>query len=191
MQDFIPNGTGNSRYLKSVASFLTDYPNYAAFAAALIAGTLPLDLNGVNPSGYSQLGTPLNKANLLDDATATALELSDQTVNGALLKLNERAKIQVVTYVGDGTYGSSNPNTLAFDFKPQIVFIAGDPDTFYGIYIQGVLQAYPVGSSASSAIKKVSWSGNNLSWYAEVGYGDNAPAQQNVSGKTYHAVAFG
>lgn len=52
VQDGIIKGTGNSRYLKSVANFLSLYPNYEAFAAALIAGELPIDLNGINEAGW-------------------------------------------------------------------------------------------------------------------------------------------
>ena len=70
MQDGIMKGTGNSRYLKSIADFLTQYPTYQEFAAALAAGTLPVDLNGINETGWEQLGTALNKANLLSDETA-------------------------------------------------------------------------------------------------------------------------
>ena len=70
MQDGIIKGTGNSRYLKSIADFLTQYPTYNDFAAALAAGTLPIDLNGINETGWDQLGTALNKANLLSDETA-------------------------------------------------------------------------------------------------------------------------
>ena len=59
MKDFVPLGTGNSRFLKSVANFLTLYPDYASFAAALVAGTLPVDFNGINTAGVAQSGTPL------------------------------------------------------------------------------------------------------------------------------------
>ena len=69
MKDFTAKGAGNSRYLKSVSNFLTLYPTYADFAAALVAGTLPVDMNGINPDGILQAGTPLTKANLLDDTT--------------------------------------------------------------------------------------------------------------------------
>lgn len=91
MKDFVPKGTGNSRFLKSVSNFLSLYPDYNSFAQALVAGTLPIDLNGVNSAGYTQLGTALNKANLLDDTTAAALELTgDPTVNQALYALSQK-----------------------------------------------------------------------------------------------------
>lgn len=80
MQDGIIKGTGNSRYLKSISNFLTQYPTYQDFVAALVAGTLPIDLNGINETGWDQLGTALNKANLLSDETAEALGLTSEAV---------------------------------------------------------------------------------------------------------------
>ena len=77
-------GTGNSRFLKSVSNFKTLYPTYDDFVAALVTGTLPIDLNGINPDGWTQQGTPLNKANLLSDDVANGLGLTDDaTPNGA------------------------------------------------------------------------------------------------------------
>lgn len=78
MQDAIINETGNSRYLRSIAGFLQAYPTYEDFAAALIAGTLPIDLAGINVDGFAQLGTDLNKANLLTDATAALADLGPE-----------------------------------------------------------------------------------------------------------------
>lgn len=84
-------GTGNSRFLKSVADFKSKYPTYDAFVEALVAGTLPIDLNGINPDGWTQQGTPLNKATLLSDSTAAKLNLSgDATVDSALGALTNR-----------------------------------------------------------------------------------------------------
>lgn len=89
MTDGVIAGTGNSRYLKSVSNFLTLYPTYADFVAALVAGTLPFDLNGINAANWTQVGTPLSKVNLLSDATETELwgDADDRTVNQALSKL--------------------------------------------------------------------------------------------------------
>lgn len=89
MKDSIIAQSGNSRYLKSVANFLNLYPTYEAFAQALIAGTLPIDLNGINPAGWQQIGTLLGKANLLSDETETAIwgDAADRTVNDALNKI--------------------------------------------------------------------------------------------------------
>ena len=85
MQDAIIKETGNSRYLRSIAGFLQAYPTYQDFAAALIAGTLPVDLAGVNADGFAQTGTGLNKANLLTDATAALADLGPEATPNEML----------------------------------------------------------------------------------------------------------
>lgn len=91
MQDAVALGTGNSRYLKSVSGFMSLYPTYESFVAALVAGTLPIDLNGINPDGWAQLGTALDKAHMLTDATGALMGLgSEATVNDALATLAQK-----------------------------------------------------------------------------------------------------
>ena len=70
MKDSVILGTGNSRYLKSVADFKTLYPTYDDFAAALVTGTLPIDLNGINAAGFQQIGDALGMHTLLKSSTA-------------------------------------------------------------------------------------------------------------------------
>lgn len=76
MQDAIIKGIGNSRYLKTVGEALSLYPTYEDFLQAMIAGTFPVDFNGINKDGWTQLGTLLNKANLLSDTVISTLGLS-------------------------------------------------------------------------------------------------------------------
>ena len=85
MQDGIIAGNGNSRYLKTVAAALSLYPTYQDFMTALIAGTFPIDLNGINEAGWSQLGTALNKATFLKDATAALYGLTEDAVPDEVL----------------------------------------------------------------------------------------------------------
>lgn len=76
MQDAIIKGIGNSRYLKTVGEALSLYPTYEDFLQAMIEGTFPVDFNGINKDGWTQQGTPLNKANLLSDTVISTLGLS-------------------------------------------------------------------------------------------------------------------
>ena len=69
-------GSGNSRYLKTVGEALSLYPTYEDFLQAMIAGTFPVDFNGINKDGWTQQGTLLNKANLLSDTVISTLGLS-------------------------------------------------------------------------------------------------------------------
>lgn len=87
MQDEIIKKTGDSRYLKSVSDFLKRYSTYESMAAALVAGTLPVDFNGKNKAGIAQEGTPLTTKNLLSDETAEIIRKfggkKPETVNEA------------------------------------------------------------------------------------------------------------
>lgn len=83
MRDTIIKGTGNSRYLKSSLEGITTWEQ---FRVALLAGTLPIDLNGVNEEGMQQLGSPLNKATLLKDNTAGLYGLTAEALPDDVLQ---------------------------------------------------------------------------------------------------------
>lgn len=123
MQDGIIAETGNSRYLRSIAGFLQAYPTYEAFAAALIAGTLPIDWNGKNPDGWAQQGTELSKANLLTDVTAALADLGPEatpdqmfaalankagTAESSVSQLTQKLNGLISYGTADLTAGSSN-----------------------------------------------------------------------------------
>lgn len=76
MYDSVPKGTGDSRFLKSVEDFMERYPTYQDFAAALVAGTMPVDI-GLNADGWLVLGMALAKMNLLQDETAESLGIEN------------------------------------------------------------------------------------------------------------------
>lgn len=203
MQDFIPIGTGNSRYLKSVENFKTLYPTYDAFAAALVAGTLPVDFNGINEAGVLQKGMALNKYNLLKDATAALFGLSGSAVpddvfaaikpliNAANTNANSRAKITQGSYVGTGTYGESNPNTLTFDFIPKFVLVLCEDSSFHKALIMLNPSRYGICSAGSSGYYPVTWSAKTVSWYYDGGTGGEVLQQMNSDKKTYHYTAIG
>lgn len=81
MQDMIPKGTGNSRYLKSS---IPESTTWQQFLTMLRNGTFPIDLNGINPSGITQEGTPLNKSTLFSDTTKARYPSGTETVDQAL-----------------------------------------------------------------------------------------------------------
>lgn len=83
MIDSVLKGTGNSRFLKSAVPAGT---SWADALAMLQAGTFPIDLNGINNAGFQQVGTPLNKANLLKDATAAQIGLPPSTTPDGMFR---------------------------------------------------------------------------------------------------------
>ena len=140
MQDGIIKGTGNSRYLKSISNFLQQYPTYQDFVAALVAGTLPIDLNGINETGWDQLGTALNKVNLLSDETVQAfgdlltLDTPGNPVpNDAFIALLNARFGMVQYHILNSETFSTNASTITFQFQPEDIFrnlsIILDPST--------------------------------------------------------------
>lgn len=78
-------------------------------------------------------GTSLNKANLLTDATAAAIlaefGVTPDTPNEALAAVTAGSgKIELQSYAGTGTYGTSNPTSLTFVHEPKLVIIYGNTD---------------------------------------------------------------
>lgn len=98
----------------------------------------------------------------------------------------ETARIAFGSYVGTGTYGADNPNSLTFGFTPAVVLLAAANVT-YGVPTV-LLRSMPAlpGPSGSMTIN-LTWDGDSLSWYAV----NNANAQGNQEGATYYYVAIG
>ena len=93
MIDSVLKGTGNSRFLKSAVPAGT---SWADALAMLQAGTFPIDFNGINTEGFQQVGTPLNKANLLKDATAAQIGLPPSTTpDGMFQALGNMGELHV------------------------------------------------------------------------------------------------
>lgn len=113
MQDLVTLGNGNSRFLKSVADFKTLYPTYDDFVTALMAGTLPVDFNGLNPDGIDQMGTPLNKK-LFDHVIAaygvTGGEATAYTLVGNGFVLTDGATIRFRLHATSGENPTINVN---------------------------------------------------------------------------------
>lgn len=114
MQDAVIKGIGNSRYLKTVGEALSLYPTYEDFLQAMIAGTFPVDFNGINKDGWTQQGTPLNKANLLSDTVISTLGLStgaNSTPNDAFNVLANIGNVHVwrKTSVSESPYYELGP----------------------------------------------------------------------------------
>ena len=146
MIDSVIAGTGNSRYLRTSISAST---TWADALTMLRAGTFPIDLAGINISGFTTLGTALNSDTLLKSAIITALGLeADATPSDAweaVLALIA-TKQDELTFDNTPTSGSSNPvtsggiftalgtkqDTLTFDNAPTSG--STNPVTSGGIY---------------------------------------------------------
>lgn len=119
-------------------------------------------------------------------------------------RLGDKARVQVVSYVGTGTYGESNPCRLTFDFPPKVVmFLRGykkgstqfgnltashsddnkivTPESLVTTYTRYNGFGGPFGSYA-----KKSEDGKTIFWYNE-----QSSTQGNDTGYTYYFLAIG
>lgn len=103
-------------------------------------------------------------------------------------------QIYTGSYVGTGTYGEDNPNTLTFPFRPKMWSVVGTtrPDTDYYASLSNVCflpwglegNARLYGSSSLTAT--ISYEDNTVEFYSS-----NTSPQLNESGWTYYYVALG
>lgn len=115
-------------------------------------------------------------------------------------RLGDKARVQVVSYVGTGTYGESNPNSLTFDFVAKFIMELGSSSGKEGIYFpgEGGVATIPnfldndyrsrcgFGDLAYSWCKK-STDGKTITWYST----RDQYKQENSAGVTYYYVAIG
>lgn len=143
MTDTIIKGTGNSRTLKTVPNAAALYPDFDAFLAAMIAGTLPIDIGPLNPTGLQQHGTDLNKANLLTDETEKALwgSSANRTPDQALSQIkslitgaiNQSVKFATGSYMGTG---NKNGKTFNVGKAVNILFVFCESYDNHGIFVR-------------------------------------------------------
>lgn len=121
-----------------------------------------------------------------------------------------KATIATGSYVGTGTFGENNKNTLTFPFVPKIVFISTPsvvasgttsatyyaPATLvYGSDIGFVSQSTESAERSYNIPLILSWVENTLSWYyvntSTSSTGMTPSYQLNYSGMVYNWVAIG
>ena len=132
-----------------------------------------------------------------DNAKIEAAIKDLETSTAQALAAAGNCNIVVGSYVGTGTHGSSNPNTLTFDFEPKILFL--DVSTrvtasgmnskipAYSILLRGATEA----STATGSTLNVIWNGNSVSWYYDGKGTDYSSTQYNTAEQTYYYIALG
>lgn len=152
--------------------------------------------NGNGTVSYLGLGDTIKYVNSpsVDDYPPSA---PDGYVYTPLGQLGNKVQIETGSYVGTGTYGSSNPNSLAFGFVPKLIFIFVSPSSaetgnnaiipaisLTNSYLNG---GYLYGSLVNGANFYAKIDANNVSWY----YTGSESAQMNHSGWRYNYIAIG
>ena len=115
-------------------------------------------------------------------------------------QLGGGARIEVGSYVGTGTYGESNPNTITFDFAPKLVWIIGPSNGSFNVTNTPVLLIYDrtfyyngnIDNTSGVLNLGVTWGDKFVSYYYKSGFnGYESVAQLNANGETYSYIAIG
>lgn len=112
--------------------------------------------------------------------------------------LKSAAKVQVGTYIGTGTAGKGNPNTITFNFEPKLVFIYSVQTQLEGstqhirhaFYVYGGQMMIADSYQGTGGSNRVTINGNTMSWYNN-NASANAALQLNTSGAQYAYAAIG
>ena len=128
----------------------------------------------------------------VNSSNPSAYPINDGYTYNALGRLGQKAQLATGSYTGTGTYGTSTPNSLTFDFTPKYVVVAkSGANTFYSSnpILWWVTPDATVSASTgnNSYAASASLSGNTLSWYNASG----ASYQLNTSNAVYQYVAIG
>lgn len=159
----------------------------------------------------TELGTALNKANLLTDATAAAIAAAfgstPDTPNEALALLAGAANVEIIEYVGTGTYGAGNKCSVTFTHEPKFVIevpsgAASVVSNYYGYTallpwakMKSCYEAYPTNCkfalmNNTNGYMNYTLSNDNKTlewWYASA---SQAEQQLNASNQTYYFISW-
>lgn len=93
-------------------------------------------------------------------------------------------KTAITSYTGTGTYGSANPSSLTFDFKPEIVIIYDHYNCYLAVFIKNSPKYMEIQPNGAASYTITNW--DPITWYAT-----NIDTQLNHAGKTYYVFAAG
>lgn len=187
-------------------SFNAEQSNAVNMAKYLLGKFIMTDFSNTDFSANTVYFIP-NDASVLREPSGTRYVYTSkyQTVTGYpaipagttidyLGVLGDKTSIETGSYVGTGTSGSGNPNTLTFGFEPKFVHIQsysiGNGDsTGYGFafFLSGA-RGFTIGPSSSNDLFSLNakFNKNILSWYQ-----DNEYAQLNEKKVKYFFAALG
>lgn len=199
---YVPTGATGSKGTSTTLTYEDDESFSFTFSGSGSPRTKTVTTQYVSsqPGDWQYLHSP-NRSAYPDSGIQDGYEYEylgipfDNAINGV--------KIETGSYVGTGTYGADNPNTLTFGFVPKVLAIfysngtiahnntsvedrpaIGYVSSLTAEYSQGLFFAY--NSSPSQSAMYAKKSGNTIWWYAL----SDAATQFN-SNATYYYFAIG
>ena len=197
VQSISDGGTGATTAEAALAN-LGGFPK--ADGEALKTRIQPINLGGTGASEANQARQNLGAAAVkeMTKAQYDALATIDPTIFYALTDVEaDGVKIEVGSYVGTGTYGSSNKNSIPINKTTQLVVVQAADHTKlggYGYYWMLCIRGNTTSSNSSPStsnlakyVNTLEWDEETLSWYNDNYEGD----QLNMSGTMYKYISIG
>ena len=144
-----------------------------------------------NSSGSYDTLYPATTVNQLSGVLPESKGGTGATSLSAMLTAAGGARIQTGSYTGTGTYGPSNPNSLTFNFTPNMLMIFSN---MTGYPCLASVSPWDCGVSMNSGGQDavIGWEGNTVSWYNDGGTSATYTKRAyNHNGTTYYYVVFG
>ena len=214
MRDTTIKGNGKSSIIKAPADMPT---TFEAWREQLIAGngyldvTLNTDTTGEN-AGCDVVGTALSKANLLNDTTKAALELTqaDPTVNDALYALSQKgspAECHVIADNGTTVTMSKSGKVLTAtvsggeavlypaelgDWTVQYTFDGSIKTRTYTLEVIGIVYVYPF--EIGDSLNDTDWADINICarlGMAQQFFKEGDTKTVNINGTNYEVQIIG
>ncbi len=127
-----------------------------------------------------------NADNAKLDAALQAEANARTALETALGSGGNNCRIATGSYVGTGTYGPSNRNSLQFDFTPALVLVLdGAAPNTNSHMLRGAAKAWGYNGTID-----LEWSAHGVAWSCPRSGGD-ADRQLNRQGATYYYLALG
>ena len=163
-------------------------------------------------TGYTNYSTSFCPAPAFvigNGASPNKIIQDNEDITSKVAKVLGGTKVQVVSYVGTGTYGSSNPCSLTFDFPPKVVMFLYMHNLVQGYYqrFMSASTSYVFGerdnvicATLSTEYKRKQGFGHvNDSQYGKISndrktlywYNSDSAIQANMSEYTYYYLALG
>lgn len=177
------------------------YPGTENEFKQLMAGPIPIAHGGTEATTAEQARKNLSAAAVmkLTQAEYDALPAIDpSTVYVITDAVSDVPKITRGSYIGTGTFGKDNPNTLNFPFEPKIVIVC-DVGSDSGSGKNNLIMVNPASytntnPSDSRHKANLTWGEKSVSWWVNssgVQNSVNVSLQGNVSGTTYYYTVIG
>lgn len=193
------NGTSNARtiyYSTGDDGYVTWLSATASVPASIVGGKIVIIQAGETTYVNSNDRNAYPDSGTVDGMTYKYLGIPfDNAVTAP--------KIAVGSYVGTGTYGSSNPNSLTFDFSPMLLMIRNSQNKANPTFFSYSGKQPTWVNENGGGYATVTFSGNTVQWYSDKNdswYGDGSSSavgnsdskrQLNISNVIYHYIAIG